>query len=424
MDIGIVGLGAVGTAVFEGMQMHHEVHGYDIDGRGVWEQILESNAVFICVPTDGLRDGKLGSEIVEEVVSRLSDSDFGGLAIVKSTLQPGTMARLHSLYPTIRIVYMPEFLREKDAVEWFQNPDRLVAAGRPEDVDEAWSCFEWAPKSIPRLAMTCLEAEIGKLAHNSYIATKVTFTCEVERLCRTFDADPQPVMEVVWRDRRVLNPAHLTPGLGGFDGKCIPKDTRALQSLDVDTPLLDTVCETGSNTAVRKKMAGISSKSINPVNAGGMRKKIGSLLSKLFKGTFYSILAIMVMFCSYALIDEIVGPAEIGNPAIHIISTESDWVDMEVGDYITILNINSTVLDSESSSYTTCGPTGDGGGEDCSTTITQHLTMVVNSANSSYELSSTDFLENCFGRECAATGMVYEIREDVRWLIVEGYYVI
>jgi len=50
--------------------------------------------------------------------------------------------------------------------------------------------------------------------------------------------------------------------------------------------------------------------------------------------------------------------------------------------------------------------------------------MVVNSANSSYELSSTDFLENCFGRECAATGMVYEIREDVRWLIVEGYYVI
>ena len=420
MDIGIVGLGAVGTAVFEGMQMHHEVHGYDIDGRGVWEQILESDAVFICVPTDGLRDGKLGSEIVEKVVSRLFESEFGGLAIVKSTLQPGTMARLHSLYPTIRIVYMPEFLREKDAVEWFQNPDRLVAAGRPEDVDEAWSCFEWVPKSIPRLAMTCLEAEIGKLAHNSYIATKVTFTCEVERLCRTFDADPRPVMEVVWRDRRVLNPAHLTPGLGGFDGKCIPKDTRALRSLDVDTPLLDTVCETGSNDAVRTKMARISSKSINPVNANGMRNKIESLLSTLFKGICCFIIGIGLMICIHDVVEFIVWSEEIDDPAIRIISTESDWVDMEVGDYITILNINSTVLDSESSSYTTCyGSEGD-----CHTAVTHHLTMVVNSANISYELSSTDFLEECFGRECAATGMVHEIRGDVRWLIVEEYYVI
>ena len=141
------------------------------------------------------------------------------------------------------MVYMPEFLREKDAIEWFQNPDRLVAGGSPEDIDEALSCFDWVPDSVPRLVMTFLEAEIGKLAHNAFIATKVTFTCEVERLCRTFDANPNTVMQVVSSDRRVQNPAHLTPGLGGFDGKCVPKDTQALKSLDVDTPLLDTVCE-------------------------------------------------------------------------------------------------------------------------------------------------------------------------------------
>jgi|TARA_B100001741_G_C16375285_1_gene515198 UDPglucose 6-dehydrogenase len=265
--IGIVGLGSVGTAVYEGLRIYHDVHGYDIDGRGDWNRIMKSDALFICVPTEGTTEGVLDSGIVEEVVSRISSNDeYDGLIIVKSTLQPGSTSRLHSLFPALRIVYMPEFLREKDAKEWFQNPDRLVAAGSPEDVNEAWSYFEWVPKSIPRLVMTCLEAEIGKLAHNSYIATKVTFTCEVERLCRTFDADPRPVMEIVWRDRRVKNPAHLTPGLGGFDGKCVPKDTQALRSMDIDTPLLDTVCETGNNIDVKKKMAEISSRSINPVN--------------------------------------------------------------------------------------------------------------------------------------------------------------
>ena len=302
MSVGIVGLGTVGTAVFEGIELHHDVHGYDIDGRGDWNQIMTSDALFICVPTEGTREGVLDSGIIEEVVSRISSSDYEGLIIVKSTLQPGTMARIESLFPTVRIVYMPEFLREKDAKEWFQNPDRLVAAGNSEDVNEAWTYFEWVPASIPRLTMTCLEAEIGKLAHNSYIATKVAFTCEVERLCRTFDADPRPVMEIVSSDRRVQNPAHLTPGLGGFDGKCVPKDTRALRSLDVDTPLLDTVCETGSDAVVRRKMANISSKSINPADTDGIRNKIMSLVYKLFKGTLYSIVVLSMMFFSYGRI--------------------------------------------------------------------------------------------------------------------------
>jgi UDPglucose 6-dehydrogenase len=417
LNVGIIGLGAVGTAVLEGMQLHHEVHGYDTDGRGEWKQIFETDAVFICVPTNGLRNGKLETEIVEEVVSRLSDDKFEGIVIVKSTLQPGTMDCLHSLYHTIRLVYMPEFLREKDAVEWFQNPDRLVAAGRPEDVEAALSFFKWIPESVPRLVMTFLEAEIGKLAHNAYIATKVTFTCEVERLCRTFNADPEPVMEIVWRDRRVQNPAHLTPGLGGFDGKCVPKDTRALQSLDVDTPLLDAVCKTGSLSTVSRKMENTSLKSINPTYRQKLRKNIRVILAKLFLGSF-------VILMSWMIIDITTTSLTENNPAIHIISTESDWFDIEVDDYITILNINSTVLDSESSSHTFCYPADFGDGQDCDTTVTHHLTLVVNSTNTSYELSSIGFLEECFGRECAATGKVVSIRGDVRWLTVVDYYVV
>lgn len=253
--VGIVGLGSVGSAVSIGLQIHHDVVGYDIDGRGDWNEILRTKAVFICVPTDGLDSGELDTSIVRDVVSRLDHSNYSGLVIVKSTLHPGTMDRLSGEYPGRRLVYMPEFLREKDAVDWFQNPDRLIGAGNPLDVEDSLALFEWVPPQIPRLRMSFLDAELGKLAHNAYIATKVTFTNEIERIAIHLGADSKNVMESVWQDRRVNNSAHLTPGLGGFEGKCVPKDTRALSSVDPDcNSILHHLHERGSNDAIRQRL--------------------------------------------------------------------------------------------------------------------------------------------------------------------------
>jgi UDPglucose 6-dehydrogenase len=164
------------------------------------------------------------------------------------------MDNIESEFPRLRLTYMPEFLREKDAVEWFADPDRIVISGENDDMEIALSCFDWVPESIPRLRMKHLEAELGKLAHNAYIATKVTFTCEIERIATEFGVDPYPIMESVWTDRRVRNSAHLTPGLGGFDGKCVPKDTAALSSVDKDpNSVLKILEERGSKKAVERR---------------------------------------------------------------------------------------------------------------------------------------------------------------------------
>jgi hypothetical protein len=114
----------------------------------------------------------------------------------------------------------------------------------------------------------------------------------------------------------------------------------------------------------------------------------------------------------------------VDDPSFYIINKDDSLVDIEVNDYITLLDINSTVLDSEFSSNTYCSSSLSGNGQDCDTTVTRHLTLVVYSTNISYELSSIDFVENCFGKKCVATGKVMDIRGDVRWLIVEDYYVI
>jgi UDP-glucose 6-dehydrogenase len=52
-----------------------------------------------------------------------------------------------------------------------------------------------------------------------------------------------------------MNPAHLTPRLGGFTGKCVPKDTAALANIDPDKEsLLHMLPKRGSDEVYRKRM--------------------------------------------------------------------------------------------------------------------------------------------------------------------------
>jgi UDPglucose 6-dehydrogenase len=146
-------------------------------------------------------------------------------------------------------------LREKDALEWFQNPDRITYSCRPEDEELLLKCFNWVQSNVPRIPMSNIDAELGKLAHNAFIATKVTFTCEIERISKHFGANPELVMETVWRDRRINNPSHLTPNLGGYGGKCVPKDTASLASIDPDPEsLLHHLKQRGSAESHKSRM--------------------------------------------------------------------------------------------------------------------------------------------------------------------------
>ena len=253
--VGVVGLGSVGDAAFTTFSNHFHTVGYDVDGRGNWKEIVSSDVAIVCVPTNAASDGQLDMTHIMDVAHKLAEKSFSGLMIIKSTLQPGTMDAINERFPHLRAAYAPEFLREKDALEWFQSPDRLVYSCAKSDETDLLDYFSWIGEEVPRIRMEHLEAEIGKLAHNAYIATKVTFTVEIERLAHHFGVDPVPVMETVWRDRRVNNPAHLTPNKGGFAGKCVPKDTAALAQLDPDEEsILHMLSKRGSDEAHRERM--------------------------------------------------------------------------------------------------------------------------------------------------------------------------
>lgn len=252
LKVGIVGLGYVGGALKHALDFFFEVSGYDIKGKYDWTKILASDIVFVCVPTDGGKDGRLDCSQVTNVLEKLRKDDYTGIVVIRSTLRVGYMEFATKSFPTLRLVYSPEFLRQRSRLQWTVNPDRIVMSGKEEDVKKALEFFRWAEEA-EILVMDYRSAEIGKLANNAFIATKVSFTNEIQSICEKLGADPEKVMSVIMTDRRVRSKEHLRPYLGGYGGSCIPKDTMELITSAGNPVLLSAVNEVNKKAKKERK---------------------------------------------------------------------------------------------------------------------------------------------------------------------------
>lgn len=225
--LGVIGLGSVGRALKQTLDWFFVTVGYDIVGQYSWQDVLSTDAVFVCVQTPEGMGGRLDCSHVDEVLERLSRDSYTKPVVIRSTLGIGYMDDATASYPSLRLLYVPEFLRERSSLQWSVCPDRIVVAGADEDVDEVLRYFSFA-EDAQIIRTDYRSAEVGKLAHNAFIATKVSFTNEIEWICSEVGADANLVMDVVTADRRVKSKEHLRPYLGPYGGKCVPKDTAEL----------------------------------------------------------------------------------------------------------------------------------------------------------------------------------------------------
>lgn len=233
---GVLGTGSVGSSMIHALSPNHPYEMHDISNGGDWAALLQCEIVFICVPTDLKENGHLDGSIVENCIDWLLNDSYCGVIAVKSTLPIGFCDKIMSKKPGLRLTYVPEFLRENNSYTWCEHPDRIVIAGNDPDVEIVLKYIP-RPEGIPLLRMSYREAEMGKIAHNAYIAVKVSFTNMIELGSKKSGIDPEKVMSVIWADRRIICREHLRPGLGGYSGKCIPKDTSELEAYlsDIDS---------------------------------------------------------------------------------------------------------------------------------------------------------------------------------------------
>jgi UDPglucose 6-dehydrogenase len=248
MKIGLLGRGTVGKAVYEGLEyLGHSMSFYDpAYPQSKLEDILNTEVIFICVPTNQLPNGDCDTSIVEASIRDLDLAGYPGLICVKSTVVPGTTERMKKCFPQMRIAAVPEFLRAKTALaDFIHNHDLLVVGTDSlEDFDLVKRAHGFYPRYSVQVAPT--EAEVVKYFNNVHHAMQVTFANITYEVCEKLGANYMNVYNAITK-RDCINPDYLMANrnMRGYGGHCLPKDTAAwnnlIKQLDLDFSLIQSV---------------------------------------------------------------------------------------------------------------------------------------------------------------------------------------
>ena len=230
MKVGIIGVGKVGSAVRHGfLRIGHSVSIYDTKmPETSLEGVLPTEVIFICVPTPSAENGSCDVSIVEYVVGELARAKYKGLAVIKSTVEPGTTDRLAKKYPKLRLAFCPEFLRERAMyVDFVENHDVCVIGVRStRDAQILKDVHGSLPKNFAHI--TPLEAELSKYFMNVYNALRIVYANQFYDVCKAAGADYQQVKNAMAKHRSVGDVyLDANENFRGFGGACLPKDTTA-----------------------------------------------------------------------------------------------------------------------------------------------------------------------------------------------------
>lgn len=250
--IAVIGLGFVGGTIFksfvEDQSVYCDTVGID-PAKGTTatiKDIADFDAVFVCVPSPQNADGTADTSILEAVLKDLAAVDFNGVIISKVTAPPDVYTRLNDLYSNL--VHAPEFLTAANAFDDYMRGRFAIIGGRV-------TAYRNEAERIIRMSQTGLnsvihctigEAALAKYTINSFLATKVVFMNEIEKLATSSGMDWSKVISAVRQDNRIGSTHMQVPGPDGqygFGGMCFPKDTSALlkyaESVDANLSVLD-----------------------------------------------------------------------------------------------------------------------------------------------------------------------------------------
>jgi UDPglucose 6-dehydrogenase len=212
-----------------------------------------SSIYFVCLPTPMYEDGSADLTIVEGALDELASFPGNRIAVVKSTVPPGSTERWNKKYEStgLRVVFNPEFLTEANALDDMRNQNRIVIGGPRPWINSVKQIFQTAFPKVPIIKTSSTTAEMVKYLTNNFLTVKVAFANEMAQICEALDSsglnvDYDKVVEYAKYDKRLGDSHWGVPGPDGhhgFGGSCFVKDLNAMtkiaDDLFVDTPVMD-----------------------------------------------------------------------------------------------------------------------------------------------------------------------------------------
>jgi UDPglucose 6-dehydrogenase len=206
----------------------------------------DSDATFIVVGTPSEPDGgfslRYALPTCDAIGHALRMKNSYHLIVLTSTVMPGSTggeircalerASGKRCGVDFGLCYSPEFIALGTVIRDFYNPDfLLIGESDPRAGDLLTEIYKRTCKNSPAIArMNWTNAEITKLAVNTYITTKISYANMLARLCEKLPgADVNVVTDALGLDSRI-GPKYLKGGVS-YGGPCFPRDNRAFAAL-------------------------------------------------------------------------------------------------------------------------------------------------------------------------------------------------
>lgn len=256
MRVGWVGLGKLGLPVAEEVAKTHDVVGYDVRPVetdrvrfAVHPSELDGcDLVFVSVQTPHRPE----LEGTMPLTEARADFDYTHLIgavrtltaackarpplVIVSTVLPGTIEREILPLDPGPVIYNPFFIAMGEEIADFFNPE-FVLLGCGNDVPvELIDFYRSLGIDAPILVTKYREAELAKMAYNTFIGLKLAFANTIGELCHRLDIDASAVLNVRAGGKRITSPAYMSAGMGD-GGPCHPRDQLALSWLARETRL-------------------------------------------------------------------------------------------------------------------------------------------------------------------------------------------
>jgi len=208
--------------------------------------VAKADITFIVVSTPSEPGGGFSLKYVEpacrEIGRALAAKKDYHMVSLTSTVMPGaTGSCVRGLLeqssgkrcgPDFGLCYSPEFIALGSVIRDFLNPDMLLIGESDRRAGDALeSLYRQVCENQPAVArMNFVNAEITKLAVNTYVTTKISFANMLARISeRIPGADADVVTSALGLDTRIGG--KYLKGAVSYGGPCFPRDNLAMAAL-------------------------------------------------------------------------------------------------------------------------------------------------------------------------------------------------
>ena len=219
--------------------------------------IKDTSITFVVTPTPSLLDGSFDlsycKKSFEELGVAIKKKSSYHTIVLISTVLPGSTRKVLiksledktglKLNKDFGVCYSPAFIALGSIINDFLNPDFiLLGYSNQKSKNNFQKVYNKLIKNPIYRPMSIENAELAKIAVNTFLTTKITFANMLSKIAEKLPGgDIDQVCTAVGSDTRI-GKKYLNGGIG-YGGPCFPRDNLALsfvaKSLSVSAPLAD-----------------------------------------------------------------------------------------------------------------------------------------------------------------------------------------